>query len=747
MKGFVVLALLALSAEFAVASDVAAKTQDKTITKVVKLLQNMLDKSKKEGDEETKIFAKFKCYCDQSEASKKDSIAAATQQIEILSAKIEEAQGSNGELSSKSADLKASMAENKAARDQAEAIRNKQNKAFKAERSDLEQAIGQMKEAINTLSAVGADQTSGENADSKQFMAKSASLLSLQTTMKTALSAAESFMNQKQFNSFNSFLQGPFTGTYSSQSGQVMGIIKNMRDTFEANLETAITTEKEQKKSHEGFMKVKTEAHKEMSGLYDEAQESLGENDGELSSKRSQLSEAEKSKAEDEEFLEKLVPMCKDKSDSYGERKLMRANEDAAVAQAISILNSDAAFATFGGVDATSTGKAKAASLIQIVRHVPTTTDDVRAVMQRLLKRAAAEEGHESPRLHNVMAQLQGDNPFDSVLDEIEKMISLIGEEGKADTEKLEWCNKERKDNKAAKKEKNGDILKLEGQINKLTNAINDPATGLKFQISETEVSLIENEKSQKVETADRSESNVAYQADVKNLVAAEELLTNAIRVLKAYYDQIDQSFLQSMGSSKEDPAPPKTWEGNYKGQSSKGGDAVSMLEFILKETSAEETEAHSSEEKAQADYEDSMTSLKKEQAEKEKTLARLQDTLATKEQDLLGAEEDLKSTTKDRDAVVSYLSKIKAGCDFITENYDTRVKNRKTEKSALETATKTLKGSPAYKSAVADATVESYGKCKDPCVEDVANVKCKACQAEVTIPAYCAGHKGTKGC
>ena len=45
---------------------------------------------------------------------------------------------------------------------------------------------------------------------------------------------------------------------------------------------------------------------------------------------------------------------------------------------------------------------------------------------------------------------------------------------------------------------------------------------------------LEENHASQKTETADRKEANVAYQADVKNLVAAEQLVDNAINVEKA---------------------------------------------------------------------------------------------------------------------------------------------------------------------------------------------------------------------
>merc|ERR1719502_835986 len=156
---------------------------------------------------------------------------------------------------------------------------------------------------------------------------------------------------------------------------------------------------------------------------------------------------------------------------------------------------------------------------------------------------------------------------------------------------------------------------------------------------------------------------------------------------------------------------------------------------------------AHKDEEKAQADYEDSMAKLKKEEAAAEKSLAEKQDTLAQKEKELLEAKEDLKKTTEDKEAIEAYLLKIKPGCDFITKNFDQREKNRKTEKDALEKAVTLIKATPAYKTAMNNAHVESFGDCKEPCKADEADVKCKACMADVTIPAYCAGHKGTKGC
>merc|ERR1719326_1071946 len=129
MKVLMVFAILALCSG-------AATSKDRTITKVVKILQDMLDKSKKEGDEERKIYAKFKCYCDTSEADKKANIEKLTEEIALLESNIEEIQGSTGGLSSECAELKADMAANKAAREEATAIREKENKAFKAEEAD-----------------------------------------------------------------------------------------------------------------------------------------------------------------------------------------------------------------------------------------------------------------------------------------------------------------------------------------------------------------------------------------------------------------------------------------------------------------------------------------------------------------------------------------------------------------------------------------------------------------------------------
>jgi len=747
--------LVALSAAVLVSAESTAAGKENTITKVVKLLESMLEKSKEEGTEDRTLYGKFKCYCDQNDIEKSQSISDLTKEIGVLGSKIEELQGSTGTLSTECAGLAADIAANEAARAAADSIRTKEHEEFVKEETDMNSAIGQMDEAITALSEIGADQTLGAANDNKKFMAGfDASLVGVKTNVKEALVAASAFLTPGQRSGVQSFLQSkaPFTGSYSSQSGQIVGILKNMRDTFKANLKGAIAAEKSQLAAHTKLMGTLTAAHEDMKTSYEDKQELLGSNDDDLSTKKEQLTEAELQKTSDEEFLEKLTATCAEKEKDYNQRKVLRANEDAAIAEAISILNSDEAFATFGTTDATSTGSTGPEFLqlrsAAIHNHSPAASlsEKVAVVVQK----------SGSKRLMRIVASLKKGNPFREVLKQIDEMFDVIEKEGRADQENLNWCNSEREDNDAELTTKNNQIDTLDGEIETLHDAIDNPETGLKYTIKSTEESLVSCVAAQKTETADRVEANLMYQGDIKNLVAAEEILKKALKALKKYYDKLEANiaaeaaFMQAGRERMHRQSPPPTSDSYSRenaGQSEKGGSAISMLEFILKSTQTEETEAHTDEEASQHAYEDSMTALKAEESGLEESLADLQQTLAEKEEELIMKEEEHKKTTADRDAIENYLEKIKKGCDFITEHFEEREANRATEAGALDQAIELLEETPAYQKAEAEAHVESFGDCKEPCVKDESDVTCKACMAKVTIPAYCAGHKGTAGC
>merc|ERR1719172_610849 len=224
-----------------------------------------------------------------------------------------------------------------------------------------------------------------------------------------------------------------------------------------------------------------------------------------------------------------------------------------------------------------------------------------------------------------------------------------------------------------------------------------------------------ENHDSQVDKTADRGLENKDYQTNIRNVVAAQDVLRAAMKVLTEYYASMkkaaDAEFFQQ--------EPPSTWDaeeatkGGFKGQKEQGNKVIEMLEFILEESEKEEMHAHSKEKEAQHEFEDEMADLKKEEADLMKVLAELNVQLAEKEAELKMKEENLAKETAGKIATEDYLAKIKPGCDFITEHFDAREESRATEKKALKKVVSVLKGSPAFKAQVQKRKEESWGACK----------------------------------
>eukprot|EP00928_Gymnodinium_smaydae_P087105 TRINITY_DN71439_c0_g1_i1.p1 TRINITY_DN71439_c0_g1~~TRINITY_DN71439_c0_g1_i1.p1 ORF type:complete len:755 (-),score=264.11 TRINITY_DN71439_c0_g1_i1:53-2317(-) len=747
--GLTGLALLASAGQLPGAEAVASGTSDKTITKVVKMLEAMQAKSRADGDADRETFAKHKCYCDAQQATKEKEVAALTEDIAGLEASIAELKGGTGVLSTECAQLKADMAENEKARAEAQRIRDEEHDSFVALEADLVKSIGQMKNALKELAEVGADQTAANAgaADHATFMAGKNSFAQASSTkeaLRVALARASALADPAQRRRLAGFLQAPFTGTYTAQSGEVVGILKSMSDTFDRNLKDARAAEDAQLAAHTKLMATKEAAHAEMQKSYDEKQGSLGSNDGDLASKQASLRTAEESKTTKETFLSELVPMCAQKAQEYEKRKALRANEDAAIAEAVSILNSDASFATFGTVSATSTGATSFLQSVSISSHKATSEPRVR--VQQLLRRAVA------------LQQLKGpEDAFSVVLGEIKKMEEVIVAEGKADKEKRQWCRSERSAQNGALGEKRTQETQLKAAILSLEGTIGAPDTGLKALIETDETSLRENEKSAKEAAELRAEENKAYLEDVANLQEAAELVSRAVKVLSAYYEGLDThgdggpsgDAAEDQVLTGETSAVPKTWESEegYRGQSTKGTSAISMLQFILDETKKEEVQADTDEAAAQKAYDELQARLSSEAEDLQKNLATLRSTLAAKEKELSQKTKDLKDTQDDATAIEKYLASIKDGCDFMETNFDDRERRRAAETAALAKATELLKGTPAFQAAEATAHVEALGPCKEVCAEDEEHANCKACLAEVSVPGYCAGHPGTKGC
>merc|ERR1719311_127721 len=142
------------------------------------------------------------------------------------------------------------------------------------------------------------------------------------------------------------------------------------------------------------MIKVMTEEYDDMSDLFEKRKKEIGESAELVSRTSSEINTAKERLSDDQEFLASLTTRCATKKKEYEKRNMLRSQEEAAIAEAIAVLNSDEAFATFGTVAATSTG---ATSFVQ-TSSVNTQNKEE----QKVRSTVAAALAGSSKKLHSV---------------------------------------------------------------------------------------------------------------------------------------------------------------------------------------------------------------------------------------------------------------------------------------------------------------------------------------------------------
>merc|ERR1712085_48578 len=134
---------------------------------------------------------------------------------------------------------------------------------------------------------------------------------------------------------------------YAPQSGEITGILKQMKDTMENELADMIATEEA---AINNFAALSTAKEKEIA-MNTKAIETKTERSGRVSVEIVDLKESvddtSKSLAEDKNFLANLATSCKTKEAEWEQRCKTRADELLALADTIKILNDDDALELF----------------------------------------------------------------------------------------------------------------------------------------------------------------------------------------------------------------------------------------------------------------------------------------------------------------------------------------------------------------------------------------------------------------
>jgi hypothetical protein len=267
------------------------------IRKIVNLLQSMQKKVEEEGVTGKKLYDQFMCYCKTSGASLKTSTAAANTKIPALTASIKEAEAQKAQAE---ADLKAAQmdrSEAKAAMAAATAIRTKEAAAFTEESAMYEANLAALNKSIPAI----------ENGMFGSFL----QTVSAQVVRKLALDSQD--LDQQDRGDVLAFLSGQTTDS-SPSSGEIVGILKEMKDEMSKSLAEAQGAEGAAIKTNGELMTTKASQVAILTASIEAKTVQIGELGVSIVQMENDLTETEASLAEDQQFVADLAKTCGSKT-------------------------------------------------------------------------------------------------------------------------------------------------------------------------------------------------------------------------------------------------------------------------------------------------------------------------------------------------------------------------------------------------------------------------------------------------
>merc|ERR1719498_1386163 len=158
---------------------------------------------------------------------------------------------------------------------------------------------------------------------------------------------AESFPFQDEMDrkSVISFLEQ--SGDYVPQSGQIVGILKQMKEEMEASLAEAIKDEESAVAGYGELKKSKEDEQKAATTAIETKQTRAGELAVSVVEVADDIEDTTAEVADSEKFAKQLEEQCGVKEKKWAEREKLRSEEIAAISDAIGILNDDDALDVF----------------------------------------------------------------------------------------------------------------------------------------------------------------------------------------------------------------------------------------------------------------------------------------------------------------------------------------------------------------------------------------------------------------
>jgi chromosome segregation ATPase len=701
-----------------VAGSDAIKTQQNPVRKVVQMLQAMTKQVTKEGEREEELFEKFMCYCKTGTSDLTKSISDAETKLPQLDSELKESEGSLAETKE---GLKQDQTDRSAAKTaiaEATELRDKENKDWTYLKDNHVANIAAIRAAVAAI----------EKGMAGSFLQTSAA-----STLKAILnSPATRNMMEEDRQQVLSFLSGnPFSQGYAAQSGQIVGILKQMGDDMATFLADAMHVEEKAVHTYGELMKAKTAEVDSLTEAIEAKTKKIGDLGVQIVQIKDDMDDTAKALEEDKAFLKELEKGCATKEAEWEERKKTRAAELLALADTIKILNDDDALELFK-----KTLPAPGSALIQEANSQTSMRKQAMALLQQASR--SSRQGH--VKLDLIMLSLSGKKvSFAKVIKMIDDMIAMLGEEQLDDEHKKEYCELQFDESDDKKKALEFKMETTQTNIEKteagIAQATEDIATLIK-QIQELDKMVAEA-------TVQRKDENAEFKDLMAADSAAKELLKIAKNRLNKFYNpslyteklnpkyqnvtelsREDQIVVglgnpddivtttqpggiantgvtvfaqvtmhrQSGGADVAPPPPPETWDAyTKKGEESTG--VIAMIDLLIKDLDLEMTEAETTEKESQKEYEALMAESAKKRADDSQSLADKESLKADLEVELEKLKGVKLSTFKELQATMQYISSLHAECDWLLQFYTVRVEARAGEVKSLQQAKAVLSG------------------------------------------------------
>lgn len=665
--------------------DDAMDKKKRPVRKVINLLKDMKAALKVELDQDEDLYDKMACWCDAQEKRLTKAIKDAENLVKDLGEEMEVLTGTIAQLTTQIKNLEEEIEKNTAALDAAHTLRQQQKTEFNGEEKDLMESIVALRAAIvvlekhhkGSLAQMPHETMSTITAAMHKTMKKHKMLLS----EVLSPSDRDIVASLLQVSGKRRRIRAP---SYAAESGEIFGILEQMKETFETNLKAAQT---EEEQAELAFQELRVAKEKEIAASKEKA-----------ATKRVQLADAkarfEECKAlipvteaeakADEKFKGKLRERCEIVDREWPVRKATRQEEIEAVTKALELLSSEEAHNLF-----TRTFNPT------LLQESSTANAKARRQAQELLRFMSAK--FHNPHLAFVATRVQLDS-FKRVKQALEDMIKSLLAQKVKETQIKEGCEKELEVNEGKKEKKEHEKEEAGDTVSELQDSIKD----LKQQIIPAKKEIAELQAELKAATEQREEEKKEYTKTLFDQEATQELLRKAIEILKNFYDkdllpEIPVLAQRQMPGQNDGRLMPENFGfDTYDKQTdeTKDDSPFALMNRIIEDSEQMVTDAKREEDNAERAY----VQLKKDSLEsvmaKRRFIAQASEDISDFEAELVEAEQAMDDVDLELVQLQNEFKHIHKECDFVLKNTELRRQAIDEEVEALKAAHAILSGS-----------------------------------------------------